>query len=295
MHINKQELIKEMISVTMLSGYMYCKRKLYLEYVLRIVEPPKDSLVKGSIRHQATDKANKQEKQIITTIKEEDGQTEILDKYVKEYSKILRETIHKNGENLRKVRLTLIDAYNQAWRHFKNQAELRAENVSKFKKETGLSGQELWQKLTPKIKSEIRIESQKLGLKGIIDVLEVFRDNLVPLELKTGKAPQEGVWPGHKIQLAAYMLLLSEKYSTNIKEGFIEYLDTKEKREIIMNPLLAEEVIQTTTEVKELLKNKQIPEICDNENKCAACGLKQQCYDNELLNQRTQLLNRTTP
>lgn len=278
----------------MLSGYTYCKRKLYLEYVLKFAEPPKDSLVKGSIRHQATDKANKQEKTIIISIQEKDGNEEILNKYTKEYSKILHETINKNKENLRKVKLTQIDAYDQSWQHFKNQAQIRAENVYQFKKQTKLFGQELWQKLTPKIKSEIRIESQKLGLKGIIDVLEVFRDKLIPLELKTGKTPKEGVWPGHKIQLAAYMLLLSEKYNTPIKEGFIEYLDTKEKREITMNPMLAEEVINITKEVKEMLKSTQIPNINISENKCATCGLKQQCYNKELLNQRIMLLNRTT-
>jgi len=262
--------------------------------VLKITEPPKDSLVKGTIRHEATDKANKQEKQIITSINKEDNKEEISNKYLQEYSKILQETVQKNKELLRKVKLALTDAYDQAWQHFKNQAELRAENAYNFKKQTGLHGQELWQKLTPKIKSEIRIESQKLGLKGIIDIIEVFRNNLVPLELKTGKAPKEGVWPGHKIQLAAYMLLLSEKYGTSVKEGYIEYLDIKEKREIIMNPMLAEEVTKTTEEAKQLLKSKEIPDICDNENKCEACGIKQKCHNKEFLAERQKLLNRTT-
>lgn len=284
-----------MISATMLSSYLYCKRKLYLEYVMRIVEPPKESLIKGKIRHQAIDEANKAEERIVTSIKQEEGIEEIQKKYVMEYSRILRETIVKNKESLRKVKLPLIEAYKFIWEFFKNQAEMRAENVHRFKKENNMSGTQLWEKLTPKIKSEIKIESQNLGLTGIVDVLEVFTENIVPLELKTGKTPKEGIWPGHKIQLAAYMMMLSEKFNKEIKNGYVNYLDTKEKREVVMNPLLAEEVKETIKAVNEVLKSDQIPEICRNENKCFVCGLKKQCYDKESLIQKQRLLNRTTP
>ena len=40
-----------MLSVTHLSSYLYCPRKLYLQKVLSIYEPPKEALVKGTIRH----------------------------------------------------------------------------------------------------------------------------------------------------------------------------------------------------------------------------------------------------
>jgi len=50
----------------------------------------------------------------------------------------------------------------------------------------------------PILISEQRIGSDKLQLKGIVDRIEVYENGYVPVELKTGKIPKEGVWPGHR-------------------------------------------------------------------------------------------------
>ncbi len=279
-----------MISVTMLSAYLYCKRKMFLEYILKLSEPPKDAIVKGSIRHQAIDMANKAEEEIVNSISEIDGLEDIKNKYVREYTKILRKVIVKNKGSLRRVQLPLIDAYRHTWKFFENIAEVRAESVFRFKAEHNIFGKELWEKLTPKIRSEVRIESEGLGLKGIVDMLEVFDSYFIPLELKTGKAPKEGVWPGHRIQIAAYMLLLSEKFNLEVKRGYIDYMDIKDKREIVMNPMLREEVIETVKFINNLLKSQEVPDFCDNENKCNSCGLREKCYNEGLILAKTKAL-----
>ena len=46
------------ISVSMLSTYLYCPRKLFLQKILMVEEPPKESLVMGSIRHEVYDYIN---------------------------------------------------------------------------------------------------------------------------------------------------------------------------------------------------------------------------------------------
>ena len=56
------------ISVTMLSSYLYCKRKLFLERVLGLFEPDKGALVKGSIRHKTYEEINKIEENIFKKI-----------------------------------------------------------------------------------------------------------------------------------------------------------------------------------------------------------------------------------
>lgn len=279
-----------MISITTLSAYLYCKRKLFLEYVLKLTEPPKDALVKGSIRHQAIDDANKSEEEIVRSIVKGDSLEAIKNKYSAAYSRILRKAILRNKGNLRRVKLPLIDAYRQTWRFFQNIAEVRAENVFSFKVKYNVFGSELWEKLTPKIRSEVKVESERLGLKGIVDMLEVFDSYFIPLELKTGKAPKEGIWPGHKIQLAAYMMLLSEKFGIDIKKGYIDYLDIKDKREVVMNPMLCGEVIETARSARELLEGDKAPDFCKNENKCAVCGIRQECHDEDLILTKTKAL-----
>ncbi len=278
------------ISVSMLSAYLYCKRKLFLEYVLGLFEPEKEALVKGSIRHETYDKVNSMEEELVKSIKKGDDFEAIYSKYVLVYARLLRETITENKYRLRNVKLPLIDAYHQIIPFFRKESELRAFNLHSFIAKHNVFGEELWEKLIPKIESEFKIDSDALELKGIIDQIEVYPDGKVPIELKTGNAPTEGVWPGHRIQLGAYALLMEEKFKQEIKEGFVVYLDNQERRRISINPFLKQEVKDIKNKVRELLEGKDAPEFESNLNKCAKCGLKEKCFDGgmieRLLNER---------
>ncbi len=173
------------------------------------------------------------------------------------------------------------------------EAEFRAGKIFEFIEKTGFLGDELWENITPKIKPEYRINSEALGLKGVIDELEVHPAFFVPNELKTGKAPDEGVWPGHKIQVGAYAMLLEEKFNVPITKAVVRYLDTNSEREVIVNPFLKQEVLELVKKVNLMLNSAEIPEFADNENKCKSCDLKDVCYDEKLINQKTKHLNRT--
>ena len=47
---------------------------------------------------------------------------------------------------------------------------------------------------------------------------------------------------------------------------------------------MKQEVRQIVNEIIELLESKELPDFCDNENKCRKCGLKQTCYNEEEVN-----------
>jgi CRISPR-associated protein Cas1 len=129
----------------------------------------------------------------------------------------------------------------------------------------------------------VRIESEKLNLKGIIDQLEVYKQGIVPVELKTGSMPNEGVWPGHRLQIAAYALLAQEHFNQEVKEGFVLYLDHKERRHIAINPFTIEEIKDLIKKIELLLHTKKLPETVSNTNKCRQCGLKDVCQNEQLL------------
>ncbi|MBR9691732.1 CRISPR-associated protein Cas4 [Candidatus Woesearchaeota archaeon] len=272
------------ISVTMLSSYLYCARKLFLERVLKLFEPEKLALVKGSIRHDTIDKASQFEEEVVRSVIEGDDYESIYNKYLAIYSKLLRESIVRNKYRLKTVKLPLIEAYNEIIPAFKQHSEMGALRLYKFVEENKFYGDELWEKLVPKIKSEIRIESPELELNGIVDQIEVYPDGFIPIELKTGSMPNEGVWPGHRIQLAAYALLMEEKFGKEIKEGFVYYLDQQERRQIVMNSFLKQEVRELKDKVRVLLNGEEIPEFTGNENKCKKCGLREKCFDEKILN-----------
>ncbi len=272
------------ISVSLLSTYLYCSRKLFLQKVLMLEEPPKESLVLGSIRHETYDRINRNEEEIVTSITKKLLFGDIEKLYKREYLKILRKSIANNKKRLEDVNLKMLDTYKKSFPFIIKESEVRAINIFNFIEKHEVYGEELWQKLTPKILSELRVESDELRLKGIIDQVHIYENDYVPFELKTGRMPQNGVWPSHRIQIAAYSLLLQEKFQKPVKEGFVYYLDTKEKRQIAINPFMKEEVRQIVDEVIALLESKELPDFCDNENKCRKCGLKDTCYDKNEVN-----------
>ncbi|MEK6892132.1 MAG: CRISPR-associated protein Cas4 [Nanoarchaeota archaeon] len=279
------------ISVTLLSSYLYCSRKLFLEKVLMQAEPPKESLVMGTIRHETYDKINKNEEFIVTSITKKMDFAEMQELYKQNHLKFLRKSIANNKDRLKEVNLNMLDAYKKSFPFIMEESVTRSANVFDFILKNNVFGDELWQRLTPKILSELRVESDELKLKGIIDQVHVYEQDYVPFELKTGRTPADGVWPSHRIQIAAYSMLLQEKFRKPIKEGFVFYLDTKEKRHIAINPFMKDEVRQIVDEVIALLENRNLPDFCNNENKCRKCGLKQTCYNEEEMNKLLKINN----
>ena len=272
------------ISVSLLSSYLYCSRKLFLEKVLLLEEPPKESIVMGSIRHETYDNINKKEEEIVTSITEKHDSEHIQALYKQRYLQILRKAIASNKKRLEEVNINMLEAYRKSFPFIMEESSVRSDNIVNFIKSNNVFGEELWQKLTPKIISELRVESDELKLKGIIDKVHVYDNEYVPFELKTGRTPSDGVWPSHRIQIAAYSLLLQEKFNKQVKGGFVVYLDTKEKRHIAINPFMKQEIRQLVDEVIALLESKELPDFCNNENKCKKCGLKQTCYNEEEVN-----------
>ena len=266
-------------SVSLLSAYLYCSRKLFLESVLLQEEPPKESIVMGSIRHETYDYINKKEQDIVTSIAAKTSLGDIQNLYKNNYLNLLKKAVDNNKNRLMEVNLSARSAYKKNLPFILEESTIRAHNIFDFIETHDVFGEELWLKLTPKIISELRIESDELKLKGIVDQVHMYGNEFVPFELKTGRAPLDGVWPSHRIQIAAYALLLQEKFKKPIREGFVVYLDTKEKRHITINPFMKDEVMKIVGDVIALLEAKNPSDFCNNENKCRKCGLRQTCYN----------------
>jgi CRISPR-associated protein Cas4 len=283
-----------MIAVSLLSSYDYCARKLFLEQVLKLVAIPREAVVKGSIRHSMHDRTCKAEENFIKSIKKELNYNEIIDKYKKLHSDILKETIVRNKSKLSELKISLTDFFKESWPLALQESQHKALNLHEFMKKNKVFGDDLWKQLSPKIESEFYIASEDLMLKGVIDQLEVYDNKIVrevvPYELKTGSAPREGVWPGHKIQAGAYIMLL-EKNKMFVRDAFVKYLDINEARAVVMNPFLEKKVLDTRDLVIQLFKSKEIPATCDNKTKCASCQLKEHCFNEKFIKEKLSLIS----
>jgi CRISPR-associated protein Cas4 len=271
-----------MVTATQLSSYLYCPRKLFIGSVLKIVEPPKAALVKGEVWHKTNEWINKHEQEIVERV-DTANFMDISDIYRKEFAKTLRNTIIRYKNELKKFEIKLIDLFNEYWPDIDEEAKRRAYNVSLFASKNKIFGKELWAKLSPKILSEQYFKSEKLGLSGVIDVIEVY-DNIlyVPVELKTGTVPQgnNAMWPGHKIQLGVYLMLL-EDAGKQVSEGVLKYKGSEDKKVLVLNSFLKDEVLELVKAVNKIIKTFEIPERVDNKKKCEKCSFKEKCYDDK--------------
>jgi len=273
-----------MVYATQLSSYLYCPRKLFISNVLLIEEAPKQELVKGEVWHKTFEWLNKHEQSIVKSLKSADYK-EISDIYRKEFAKELRNSILAKKHELKQFEIKPVDLFKEYWPSFDQEAKVRAWNVASFIMKSKLTGDELWEKLTPKILSEQHFRSDKLKLSGIIDMLEIHDNKLyIPVELKTGKVPdgKNAMWPGHRMQLAVYMMLL-EDAGKQVVEGHLKYKDDEENRILVINSMLKDEVLELAKEVELTIHSFELPTRIDNMKKCDKCSYKEQCYNDETM------------
>ena len=264
-----------MISVTVLSDYLYCPRKVYLRYVLKFVPIVRKAMIVGRVKHDVFDAINKNEEDLILNIKPSELEN-IESVYKQTFSNLLASSISKFESDIKDSGLDKERLFSDSLKKFLDEASYKAKTLKDFIQKTGLFGKDLLDAIPGKYKSELFLSSRKLRLKGIIDKVEVLGNVHVPVELKTGSMPQDGVWPGHRIQLASYILLLNEKFKSD--HGFVDYLDYDVRRKIVMNPFLEDEVKELVGNVQDLLNSSEIPKICDNPNKCKSCNFKGSCF-----------------
>ncbi len=264
----KETAKNAMVSVTALSSYMYCPRLLYQQKVLGYEEKLNSAMVLGAIRHNFYDIANKYEERIVVHLPAEFSTERINAAYSETYQNLLRAAVMNRSSSLEMFGLEPVCIISELKPIAIAEAAERAGNVHKFAAMHNIFGEELWQQLSPKIVSELKIKSALLRLKGVVDKVEIYGDKVLPIELKTGKMANEGVWPQHRVQVAAYMMLLQEKFNTTVNNAVIRYLDYNSSRTVVLNPYMELEVKELTEKVSRLLQSSTIPKRCGREN----CG-----------------------
>jgi CRISPR-associated protein Cas4 len=256
----------QLIPVSALSSWKRCPRQFYLSYVLEIEGPPKDVMILGLIKHKLHELIAEQEEEIIVNMEKADNPYEI---FHSKFTKILQNIVTSHANALRTVSVPLTTAFQSAIPIVKFEANEKANRIQQLLQQN-ITGETLWNQLTPRIKPEYKISSEKLGLKGRIDRLECYQNQILPVELKSGNPPQEGVWEEHKIQAAAYALMLEEHFNTTVPEAIVYYVDHQSRRPVVLNPFLKDEIISIIQHVRSCLGTKDLPDGCGREY-CKAC------------------------
>jgi len=114
------------------------------------------------------------------------------------------------------------------------------------------------------------------GLSGKPDYLVQQADgSIVPVELKSGRAPHEP-WEGHVLQLAAYCLLTEEAYGKRPSFGILQYED--KAFAIDYTPDLEEDLLDLLTEMRDSQFEGEIDRDHNDWQRCARCGMNKACH-----------------
>jgi CRISPR-associated exonuclease Cas4 len=114
------------------------------------------------------------------------------------------------------------------------------------------------------------------GLVGRPDYLVEQPDGaIVPVELKSGRAPQEP-WEGHVLQLAAYCLLVEETYDVRPPFGILQYKD--KAFAIDYSESLAEDLFDLLAEMRQSQFEGELDRDHNDWQRCAGCSMRRSCY-----------------
>lgn len=126
------------------------------------------------------------------------------------------------------------------------------------------------------------LEGPRLGLRGVIDVLERQGSTVRPVEYKRGKKPPvpDETWEPERLQLCAQALVLRE-HGYRVTEGVVYYAGSRERVRVRITPQLESRTLEVATALRALLAQPQPPPPLEDSPKCPRCSLVGICLPEE--------------
>ena len=120
--------------------------------------------------------------------------------------------------------------------------------------------------------AEVDLFSDKLGLSGRLDRLA---PGGTPSLIRTGRAPEDGIWKRDRLMLAGYALLLGDKYKAHINQGLVEYPRVGQVRVVQVHSVDRARVLRIRDRIR-LIKEGQLPDRPEDAP-CQACEAREIC------------------
>ena len=116
--------------------------------------------------------------------------------------------------------------------------------------------------------------SSRYRLTGRPDYLVRGREGVVPVEVKSGSAPEQP-YAAHVLQLAAYCLLVEEQEGRAPPHGILKYGDRT--FEVDYTPALRAELLDTLGAIRRDRRARDVDRSHDEAGRCRGCGHRDCC------------------
>jgi len=118
----------------------------------------------------------------------------------------------------------------------------------------------------------IPIWSERLGLRGKADLVELRPDGPYPVEYKVGRRHGRHA----DLQLCAQALCLEEMLGVAVPRGAIFYHEARRRHEVLIDDPLRERTVETIHAIRGVLRAQALPR-APNDARCPNCSLLNAC------------------
>jgi CRISPR-associated exonuclease Cas4 len=122
----------------------------------------------------------------------------------------------------------------------------------------------------------VSLRSEELGVQGIVDMVIVTAEEAIPVEFKNTTQPPAR---NHTYQIAAYALLVEERWGLRVRRGFVYRMPLKEATEIRLTPSHRSAVRGALTAMRRMVAREEQPEPTERLERCRECEYRCFCGD----------------
>lgn len=127
---------------------------------------------------------------------------------------------------------------------------------------------------------DVELISHRHKLAGKIEYILVTRlGEVIPVEIKWVR-PEKRICQvpyNHKLQLAAYALLIEDNFNTIVKRAVAYYVNQAKLLELRIDGHLKALAIDAVNKIYNIIRSEEIPPPRRIRGKCEDCGFKQYC------------------
>ena len=117
--------------------------------------------------------------------------------------------------------------------------------------------------------------SDRHGLVGRPDYILNAGGELVPVERKSRQLSASGPYDGEILQLAAYCLLVEERFQKSVRRGQLQYLNRSV--EIAFDDKLRDRLMGALDGLRRASALGDVPRSHNSAARCRGCGYRQKC------------------
>ncbi len=122
----------------------------------------------------------------------------------------------------------------------------------------------------------VPLVSRPLGLRGLLDEVVFTPDGkAIPVDYKLATSAGNN----HRIQLAAYALLLEADSLYRVEYGYLYLIPTRKLVKVMITPKLRDVTQTMLHQAQTMIALEQMPPPVDRVGQCAACEFRRFCND----------------